>query len=62
MLNRRIRSNDEKKDYGPLLDRSNIILVNGEYRGSDDIGSLMEDFSQSDWKKKYPNKGCYDVL
>lgn len=51
VLNRRIRSNDEKKDYGPLLDRSNIILVNGEYRGADDIGSLMEDFSQSDWKK-----------
>lgn len=51
ILNRRIMGKDERNDYGPLKDRSNIILINGEYRGKDAIGNLMEDFSQTDWRK-----------
>ena len=51
-IDRYVRETNELFDDG-----SHIIYVNGNYKGNDEVGQLMEDFHQTD-----PEKMHYDVL
>lgn len=53
-IQRYVETNDGKELFG---DGSHIIYVNGEYRGNDEVGKLMHDFSCTD-----PDKMNYEAL